>query len=300
MASLYIVELPDNAAPSLTDLLALQTTTETELVRGADIHSILKLLLIDEDNMASDSLDYAPTQQSVKAFVESFVSSPLNYQGGYDASTNTPDLDTTPSGISIGDMYTVTAAGDFFTEGVEAGDVLIAQQDNPTLLTHWSIVNKNIDLTFLAASDTPASYTGHGSKVIAVNVGETAVEFVDLSTVYEPKDTNIVKSNATKTFTAGYSATPFDEATKTAGTFTPNEVNGNFQYAINGGAHTLAPPVNNCTILIHYTNNASAGAITTTGFTKVDGAFTTTNADEFFAFITKCNGKSHLNIVALQ
>ena len=67
------------------------------------------------------------------------------HKGGYNAATNTPDLDTTPSGIKKADCYTVSAAGTFFTELVEIGDVLIADQDDPTALAHWTRVNKNID-----------------------------------------------------------------------------------------------------------------------------------------------------------
>lgn len=100
--------------------------------------------------------------------------------------------------------------------------------------------------------------------------------------------------------TAGFAATPYNAGTKSTGTYTPDEANGNFQYAVNGGAHTLAPPTNNCTMVIQYTNDGSAGAITTSGFTKVEGSFTTTNGDDFFAYITKHNGFSLLQIVALQ
>jgi hypothetical protein len=118
---------------------------------------------------------------------------------------------------------------------------------------------------------------------------------------YERVDTNIVRANATKALSAGYSATPFNAGTKSSGTYTPDEASGNFQYAVNGGAHTLAPPTNNCTIIVQYTNNGSAGAITTSGFTRVTGAaFTTVNGDDFLAYITKHNGFSLLNVVALQ
>mgnify|MGYP006114359367 FL=1 len=100
---------------------------------------------------------------------------------------------------------------------------------------------------------------------------------------------------------SGASATPFDAGTKASGTFTPDEANANFQYAICGGAHTLAPPTNNCTIVIQYTNNASAGTITVSGFTLVDGDdATTTNGDDFFYYITKLNGFSLLTVKALQ
>jgi len=118
---------------------------------------------------------------------------------------------------------------------------------------------------------------------------------------YERVDTNIVRANATKALSAGYSATAFNAGTKSSGTFTPDEASGNFQYAVNGGAHTLAPPTNNCTIIVQYTNNGSAGAITTSGFTRVTGAaFSTVNGDDFLAYITKHNGFSLLNVVALQ
>ena len=100
---------------------------------------------------------------------------------------------------------------------------------------------------------------------------------------------------------SGASATPFNAGTKASGTFTPDEANANFQYAICGGAHTLAPPTNNCTIVIQYTNNASAGTITVSGFTLVDGdTATTTNGHDFFYYITKLNGFSLLTVKALQ
>lgn len=105
--------------------------------------------------------------------------------------------------------------------------------------------------------------------------------------------------NGGATLTGGFDATPHDAGTQSSGTFTPDPADANFQQAINGGAHTLAPPATDCSIVIHYTNNASAGAITTSGFTKVTGAFTTTNADEFMVQIVRCNARSVLVISAL-
>ena len=108
----------------------------------------------------------------------------------------------------------------------------------------------------------------------------------------------------TENLTAGYTSTAYNAGTKSSGTFTPDPANGNLQKAVNGGAHTLAPPSvgsgDAVSVIIQYTNNGSAGTITTSGFTKVLGSFTTTNADDFFCFITVINGFSHLNIVALQ
>jgi len=53
-------------------------------------------------------------------------------------------------------------------------------------------------------------------------------------------------------------------------------------------------------MVIEVTNGASAGAITTSGFTFVTGdSFTTTNGDKFMCYITK-NQSSLLSVVALQ
>ncbi|MFD1985897.1 DUF2793 domain-containing protein [Mesorhizobium newzealandense] len=120
-----------------------------------------------------------------------------------------------------------------------------------------------------------------------------------------PLNSAVLRSNATANFTAGYTASGYSAGTKSSGTFTPDPANGNLQYAVNGGAHTLAPPStgggNALSMVIQYTNNGSAGALTTSGFTKKTGdALTTVNGDDFLFHITVLNGFSHLNVVALQ
>lgn len=122
-----------------------------------------------------------------------------------------------------------------------------------------------------------------------------------IGTDVQAYDVDTLKSDTTKALTAGYTSTDYNAGTKSTGTFTPDPANGNFQYAVNGGAHTLAPPSSSCTMIVQYTNNATAGTITTSGFTKVTGATPgTTNGDDFIAFITRINGFSHLAWQALQ
>jgi len=122
-----------------------------------------------------------------------------------------------------------------------------------------------------------------------------------IGTDVQAYDVDTLKSDTTKALTAGYTSTDYNAGTKSTGTFTPDPANGNFQYAVNGGAHTLAPPASSCTMIVQYTNNATAGTITTSGFTKVTGATPgTTNGDDFIAFITRINGFSHLAWQALQ
>lgn len=107
--------------------------------------------------------------------------------------------------------------------------------------------------------------------------------------------------NESNTLEKGFNNTPHDEGIVSSGTYTINPLNNNLQECINGGAFTLAPPTTNCSVVLQITNNASAGAITTSGFTrKVGDSFTTTNGHDFMCFITVINSFSVLNVVALQ
>jgi hypothetical protein len=69
----------------------------------------------------------------------------MTYIGGYNASTNTPDLDSSPSGGAQGDTYTITVAGTFFTTPLEVGDTIIAEIDNPTVEADWTMIQANLD-----------------------------------------------------------------------------------------------------------------------------------------------------------
>lgn len=104
-----------------------------------------------------------------------------------------------------------------------------------------------------------------------------------------------------QTLTGGFKVSPYAAGTKSSGTYTPLYSDGNFQTATNGGAHTLAPPADDCSMVIQYTNNGSAGTITTSGYTRVTGdPLTTTNGDDFLFYVVKHGSFSHLNVVALQ
>ncbi len=102
--------------------------------------------VLDEDLMGSDSAIHLATQQSIKAYVDTAVTGALTHKGGYNAATNTPALDTGTPTLVIGDMYTVTAAGTFFTVELEIGDVLIADVDSTDAasVSDWTIVQSNI------------------------------------------------------------------------------------------------------------------------------------------------------------
>jgi hypothetical protein len=101
---------------------------------------------INDSGNGSSEIFSAQKVLSLISGINSALAGGLINKGGYDASANSPDLDTSPAGLSIknGWTYVVTSAGTFFSENVQVGDMIIAKQDSPTTLAHWTLVNKNI------------------------------------------------------------------------------------------------------------------------------------------------------------
>lgn len=81
----------------------------------------------------------------IKSEINSAVAGGVNFKGNYDASANSPDLDSAPVAGTIfkGDMYVVSVAGTFFTEDVQVGDTLIAKVDDAGSLADWIRVEHN-------------------------------------------------------------------------------------------------------------------------------------------------------------
>lgn len=88
----------------------------------------------------------------------------------------------------------------------------------------------------------------------------------------------------------------------TTGTLTLDVGDCPLQHYTNGGVHTLAPGTVTGFCVVEITNNGSAGAITTSGFTVVRGdLFVTTNGYKYACSITVLNsGASILDVVKLQ
>lgn len=99
----------------------------------------------------------------VKTYIDNAVLGGLIYQGGYDANLNSPDLTTSPNSILKGWTYTVTVGGTFFGEVLEVGDVLIAEQDDPSSLADWTTVQNNIGIA------TDGTDTGAGAAIIGIS-----------------------------------------------------------------------------------------------------------------------------------
>ncbi|MEA2037317.1 MAG: hypothetical protein U9O94_07435, partial [Nanoarchaeota archaeon] len=138
---------------------------------------------------------------ATKLYVDGKVASSVDYIGGYNASTNTPDLDTSPSGVKKGDMYTVTVAGTFFTTALEVGDVLIAEADDATTEAEWTVVNKDLDAASIKTSYENNADTNAYTDAEEVKVGHISVtQAVNLDTIESDTATNNAKvTNATHT-----------------------------------------------------------------------------------------------------
>lgn len=102
------------------------------------------------------------------------------------------------------------------------------------------------------------------------------------------------------TVTGGASITSKDLGTVSSGTATPDPAARPQQHYINGGAHTLAPSATAGSYLLDITNSGSAGAITTTGWTKVAGSFDTTSGHAFRCYCSIGPAGSLLSVQAMQ
>ena len=127
----------------------------------------------------------AGTDAVNKTYVDNAIVGNLVFQGGYNAATNTPNLDANPNpnNIKKGWAYVVTNPGSFFTETVEVGDFLFASKDAPTTLGDWVTVQNNVGLatissvgignvnldTAVNARGLSASYT-NGTADIGLNI----------------------------------------------------------------------------------------------------------------------------------
>lgn len=110
---------------------------------------------INDSGSSNTDLFSAAKILQLVADLNTSLAGSLIYKGSYDASTNSPLLDSTPISVTQGWTYVITVAGTFFTEAVQVGDMIIAKQNNPTTLSHWTVVNKNIP-DILAATESIA------------------------------------------------------------------------------------------------------------------------------------------------
>ena len=199
----------------------------------------------------------------------------VDYKGSYNASTNTPDLDSSPPAFDMykGDTYYVTVAGSFFGEAVVNGDVLILKKNirkpdpstgfagDTTTAADWYIL-KSTDIIKQIALE--ATTRGYGSaEVERKQFRKTDIDISEWNPSYsisvetdgvnetDTLEPNPVTRNRTKYHTVG---TPAYDATNTnddhgnayredysvdygaTGSGTAGSVVESFEYSATGGA----------------------------------------------------------------
>ena len=157
-----------------------------------------------------------PQEAATKAYVDSVVVGALVFQGGYNASTNSPDLDSaTNIAITKGWAYVVTVAGDFFTEAVEIGDLIIANEDmtasGGSTLVKWTTVQNNIDLASNTVAGIASFPTGNGFATMTGGAAKIAAQ-TPVTAIGSATAVSVVTTNA---FGAVTAATEIDIAIPT-------------------------------------------------------------------------------------
>jgi hypothetical protein len=185
--NLKTVTLPANTPQTITltgDVTGTGTTSiATTIAAGAVDFAMINpaAVITSAEGLATNDNDTSwPTSAAVIDYVSAAVVGGLIYKGGYNAATNTPNLDATPiAGIKTGWTYTVTVDGVFFTEQVRVGDVLIAEVDSPTTLADWTTVQNNVDVATLSVIGIGNVNAGTGVGVAYSN-GTATVTNTDL------------------------------------------------------------------------------------------------------------------------
>ncbi len=214
---------------------------------------------IDTDGtLAANSDTRLPSQKAVKTYADT-------KQAGNANLTAFAGLTFAANKIAYGTGAAALAVTDFTAAGISmVGAANAAAQS--------ALLNSSIAPVFANNTSKPTTLSGYGITDAAALAGG-------------------------QNLTGGFTCTSLDQGTKSSGTFTPAMFTGGVQHCVNGGAFTLAPPTGHGSMFLDITNNALAGAITTSGFTAVDGdPFDTTNTHAFRCFITVGNLGSHLSV----
>jgi hypothetical protein len=122
-----------------------------------------------DPNTGSDIVD--------KKFVDDSAGEIFDFQGQYTVSSNSPDLTTSPNSITKGQAWVVVGTtATFYGEQLRAGDFLIANDDDPSTLAMWEVVQANIGLATNSAFGI-AYYDGN-SGMSMVQDGEPELDAV--------------------------------------------------------------------------------------------------------------------------
>lgn len=254
----------------------------------------LAAALGDDPNFAT-TVTTALAEKAVKASNLSDLASPhagfdnISVKGSDVASASTIDLDA-----ATGSLVDVTGTTTITAVTLGSGKRRIVRFTGALTLTHGASLVLPGGANITTAAGDFAVFAGYPSSVVR------CVGYFPASGV-QAYDAATLKGNVEdQAITGGGTITSKSLGTQTTGTLTLDMGDRALQHYTNGGAHTLAPGSAHGGCILDITNNGSAGAITTSGWTKVVGSFTTTNGHKFRCHCSVGSGGSLLVIQAMQ
>lgn len=191
---------------------------------------------------------------------------------------------------------------------IAAWNIYLSGVQGPAGAATWGAITGTLsaqsDLnTALTAKLASASFTAAAVLALLLTV-DGAGSGLDADTIDGINSTSLARLDANGALVgAGFTTTAANDGTVSSGTYTPTPNAGNLRRYINGGAHTFAAPsvAGDYTLAVLITNSATAGAVTFSGFNKVEGAtLTTTSGSSFYVLIEKINGVIIAQIAAAQ
>ncbi len=233
---------------------AIDTTEITDgTITGDDINSNIAGNGLVLTAGSPDTLDIQ-TGNGIQITADAVALGPLtanwNQTAAFDIVLNNAGSELTilesDGGSSTGTIDVGSLSGDTVYTFVGATGNVLTSSNAATQLSGWDQNASNDVTTFLGLTDTPSSYTGQGTKVVRVNSGETALEFVDPATlgtnywalnngVLSPTNGGVVIAATSAATTVGtLTSTGSNDALRAGGASNYASVNSNGSLVFNG------------------------------------------------------------------
>lgn len=216
-------------------------------------------------------------------------------------SINSLTISASTGTLAIANGKTFTASNTLTLTGTDSTSFAFPSSSDTvvTLTASQALTNKSVNgLTISATTGTLAIAN---AKTATIS-NTLTLAGTDATTMTFPSSNGTIAALniASQTVTGG---TIITSLTQSTGSITVNCGSRPLQYITNGGAFTITAPANDGSCILLVTNNASAGAITFSGFSvgsNTGDSLTTTNTNAFSIHIWRVNSVSGYRIAAHQ